>query len=112
MKSKLILLALMLLALWAPDVMADCADLEDETWRRVEFAGRCEEDSDCIRVDAPCPFGCDAYINKKNEKRVRSAFNKYYVKCGTCKHECTSSQGTVSCVKKSCKLVPPGQLQN
>jgi len=76
---KIILFFILLLS--PASLMADefCGQLTETLSKQLQMMNYCSEDSDCIKIDVPCPFG-GALINK--ESKAENGIEIYNMQTG------------------------------
>jgi len=75
--------------------------LELKIKNQINKANYCDNDSDCVDAGGKCPFGCYAYVNKKETGRISALINSYGSKCI---YGCISCP-TAVCNENVCKEV-------
>lgn len=63
-------------------------------------AGYCEINSDCIAMDASCPFGCYAVVNKDQAIRIDSLIKSFP---SSCVYGCIEKEAA-KCIEKKCSF--------
>lgn len=49
--------------------------------KQIVNAKYCKVDADCVDAGSKCPFGCYAYVNKNEVKRISDLIASYDSKC-------------------------------
>lgn len=78
-------------------VVVNEIDLRNE----IERANYCETREDCTRVDAPCPFGCNVYVNFADGERIQALLDSFG---STCEYRCQVCE-SVECRNNQCEPV-------
>ena len=73
------------------------SDVENEL-KKANYCGVAE---DCAKIGNKCPFGCNIYVNKNEETRIKNLVDSYGA---TCVYECFQEIG-VECVNNICKAI-------
>lgn len=63
-------------------------------------AGYCEIDSDCITMDASCPFGCYAVVNKEQAIKIDSLIKSFP---SNCVYGCVEKEAA-KCIEGKCNF--------
>jgi hypothetical protein len=79
-------------------VLSSCTNIEDEIKKEIEAAKYCNEDSDCVRIESKCPFGCNQYVNINESSRIQSLIDNFDSKCV---YGCMLCE-EVECINKTC----------
>jgi hypothetical protein len=64
-------------------------------------ANHCTYTSDCVSVEAKCPFGCAIFVYKDEADKIQSLLNNFE---STCIYECVRVRG-VACISGVCEAV-------
>jgi hypothetical protein len=76
-KKLVFFLALFLVALF----VVGCSPSEKQIKRQLYAANYCKTTEDCVNVGPGCPFGCEIYVNKKEESNARTLIKSFESKC-------------------------------
>lgn len=100
--ARVVLLAVILAAAASALVMAALPKArEARIQQEIRKANYCRKDSDCVDAGSKCPFGCYAYVNAAEAKRVAGLIAAYESNCVYSCLRCSSA----SCQDGVCKEV-------
>lgn len=77
----------------------------EDVAKAIENSNYCKNDSDCVRIDPGCNFGCDwAYVNKNAVGKLSSDIKSYRLYAGKCAADCAPAykDSPLVCVGNSC----------
>ncbi len=89
------------------------AGMEKKIVQSMKIANYCATSNDCALVMYGCPFGCGAYINKKETAQISKRVSSYFrlqaqLRVPGCVYDCASRVPPVcqqgKCVSKPCAL--------
>lgn len=66
----------------------------------IEQAQYCEVKSDCVQVDAKCPFGCNVFVNKREVERIQTFIDSHESRCA---YVCVALK-SYDCVNNRCEI--------
>ena len=81
---------------------AACGKLYQDIQTLIGAANYCDTDHDCVSADFGCSFGCASYVNRNEERKLRSYVDRYSrLACVSCGQPCPRIAPPV-CAHKQC----------
>lgn len=83
------------------EIRKHCKSLSSDVISQLNLVNTCDSNEDCTQAVLPCPFSCDAYVNKNASlDGIKQAVHAYNKECGYCAEECAGLAPV--CVNHQC----------
>lgn len=84
---------------------AECKVLEEDIEEMLGLANHCKKDSDCMKINLGCPFGCYNLVNiTANTNDIGVVFSEFETNCNKCYYDCDRdpTPSEIKCINNSC----------